>query len=155
MQVVGTGPTTVRLKAWLASASEPAAWNFTLTDSTAVVQAAGSVGLHSQLSSSVTNAPVNTSFTGYSVVTSNQPPVAALTVSCTALNCTADATGSTDPDGNLSSYAISFGDGATSTASSAGHTYAAAGTYTVAVTVTDTAGLRSYLEQSVVVTSGG
>jgi len=44
---------------------------------------------------------------------------------------------STDTGGTISSYAWTFGDGGTSTATSPSHTYAAAGTYSVTETVTD------------------
>ena len=44
-------------------------------------------------------------------------PVASFTSACTALACTFDGTSSTDPDGSITGYAWTFGDGATSTAS--------------------------------------
>jgi PKD repeat protein len=69
------------------------------------------------------------------------PPVAILTVSCTDLVCSADGTGSTDPDGTISSYAWTWGDGTTNgSGPSPSHTYAAAGTYQVTLTVTDNQG---------------
>ncbi len=48
--------------------------------------------------------------------------------------------GSSDPDGNIVSYAWDFGDSGTSSSANPAHTYAAAGTYTVRLTVTDNAG---------------
>jgi hypothetical protein len=57
LQVVGTNPTTLRAKVWSSSGTEPAAWTASATDTTAALQAPGSVGLMSYLSGSSTNAP--------------------------------------------------------------------------------------------------
>ena len=51
-----------------------------------------------------------------------------------------DGSGSTDPDGSIVSYAWDFGDGNTGTGVNPSHTYAAAGTYDVQLTVTDDSG---------------
>src|SRR6266576_3888557 len=72
----------------------------------------------------------------------NQPPTANFTSSCSALACSFTST-SSDPDGSIASYAWTFGDGATSTAQNPSHTYAAGGTYTVTLTVTDNQGAQS------------
>jgi PKD repeat protein len=48
--------------------------------------------------------------------------------------------GSSDPDGSISVYAWDFGDGNTSSAANPAHSYVAAGTYTVTLTVTDNSG---------------
>lgn len=58
LQVTGTGPTTLRLKVWPATATEPTGWQRSATDATASLQSAGAVGISSYLSSSATNAPV-------------------------------------------------------------------------------------------------
>ena len=57
-QIVGTNPTTINLKAWADGQSEPANWQYTVTDSEPSLQVAGPVGLRSFLASGVTNAPV-------------------------------------------------------------------------------------------------
>lgn len=83
----------------------------------------------------------------------NQPPAAAFTPSCNALACTF-TDGSTDPDGVVSAWSWTFGDGGTSTAQSPSHTYAAAGTYTVSLTVTDDDAATGTTSQNVTVTDG-
>jgi PKD repeat protein len=48
-----------------------------------------------------------------------------------------DGSGSTDSDGNIAAYDWDFGDGNTASGVNPSHTYLAAGTYTVSLTVTD------------------
>ena len=75
------------------------------------------------------------------VTTGNQPPVAAFTASTTGLSVNVDGTGSSDPGGSITGYSWNWGDGTlASTGSTASHPYAAAGTYTVTLTVTDNLG---------------
>jgi hypothetical protein len=62
LQVTGTSPTTLQAKVWKDGTTEPAAWQGTVTDSTASLQAAGYVGLYSYLSASTTNGPVAYSY---------------------------------------------------------------------------------------------
>jgi len=54
-----------------------------------------------------------------------------------------NGTASTDPDGSIASYAWDFGDGNTGTGATPSHTYAAAGIFTVSLTVTDNGGATS------------
>jgi PKD repeat protein len=70
----------------------------------------------------------------------NQLPTALISSSCAALDCAFDGSGSTDPDGSVVSYAWDFGDGQSSTEQAPEHSYAAAGEYAVALTVTDDRG---------------
>ncbi|MDX6327111.1 MAG: hypothetical protein QOK15_3465 [Nocardioidaceae bacterium] len=66
----------------------------------------------------------------------------------------ADASASTDPQGETLKYAFEWGDGATTAAQSspnASHTFDAAGTYTVTMTTTNTDGLSSVATQAVTV----
>jgi PKD repeat protein len=57
-QAVGSSPTTLRAKVWVAGTTEPAAWLQSVTDSTAEVQGAGGVGLVDFVSGSATAALV-------------------------------------------------------------------------------------------------
>ena len=84
----------------------------------------------------------------------NTPPVASFTNSCTNLVCSFTDT-STDPGGSIASRSWTFGDGGTSTLANPSHTYAAAGTYTVGLTVTDNGGLTNSTSKQVTVSSGG
>ena len=72
-----------------------------------------------------------------SVVKPNVPPTAAFTTSCTFLDCTFDASTSTDSDGTVTDYAWDFGDGQTGTGANPEHVYDQPGTYTISLTVTD------------------
>lgn len=69
--------------------------------------------------------------------TPNTSPVADISFSCTALVCSFDATGSSDYQGPIASYAWQFGDGGSASTDTATHTYAAAGLDTVRLIVTD------------------
>lgn len=74
----------------------------------------------------------------------NRPPVAV--VMATPLTGRAPLTvafnggSSSDPDGNLASYAWTFGDGGSASGVAVSHTYVAAGTYAATLTVTDALG---------------
>jgi PKD repeat protein len=81
----------------------------------------------------------------------NQAPTAAFSVSCTALDCTVDGTGSTDLDGAVTGHDWSFGDGATASGALVTHTFAAAGTYRVSLTVTDDDGVTGTRQSDVTV----
>ena len=76
----------------------------------------------------------------------NEPPVACLAMTSThGHKVWFSAACSYDPEGGAIQYAWNFGDGSSSagTAMQAIHTYRAAGTYTVTLTVTDTLGVSS------------
>jgi len=59
--------------------------------------------------------------------------------------------GSTDPDGSIVSWTWTFGDGTTATGATVSHTYSAAGTKTVNLTVKDSAGLTSSVTRNVTI----
>ncbi len=62
IQATGVSPTNLKAKIWKASDTEPTAWTSSTTDSTAVLQANGSIGLNVYLSGSATVGPVTASF---------------------------------------------------------------------------------------------
>jgi PKD repeat protein len=86
------------------------------------------------------------------VTAPNQPPVAVFTSSCSSLNCNFTST-SSDPDGTISSYSWTFGDGGTSAVQNPSHSYSAGGTYTVTLRVTDNQGATNSVSHSVTVTA--
>ncbi len=90
--------------------------------------------------------------------TGNQPPVADPNGPYTGnvgMSITFDGSGSSDPDGTIASYAWTFGDGATGSGVSPTHSYAADGTYTVSLTVTDNAGATHSASTTATITTTG
>ncbi|CAN5222881.1 hypothetical protein BH09ACT1_BH09ACT1_18070 [soil metagenome] len=83
----------------------------------------------------------------------NVAPTAAFT--STVSNLTALLAGSTskDSDGTIASYAWNFGDGTTGIGATVSHSYAAAGTYPVTLTVTDNGGATGSIAHTVTVTA--
>ncbi|NEV62186.1 PKD domain-containing protein [Thiorhodococcus minor] len=63
--------------------------------------------------------------------------------------------GSRDPDGSISSYAWSFGDGSGSSSANPSHRYATPGTYPVSLTVTDDSGATSQPSTTTATVSDG
>ena len=74
---------------------------------------------------------------------------------CTGLTCALNGASSNDPDGTVDEHAWSFGDGDTSSDVATSHTYAAAGTYTVTLTVTDNLGAQASTSRVVTVSEPG
>jgi subtilisin family serine protease len=83
----------------------------------------------------------------------NQPPTASFSFSCSGLTCSFDGSASSDPDGSITGYAWSFGDGVSGSGVTASRTYAAGGTYNVTLTVTDNAGATGTQTRSVTVSA--
>ncbi|WP_255513602.1 PKD domain-containing protein [Homoserinibacter sp. GY 40078] len=77
------------------------------------------------------------------------PPTAAFTTDVDGLDVDFDATGSTDADGTVESYAWDFGDGHTGTGATTSHSYTATGDYTVELTVTDDDGATDTVSHTV------
>ncbi|MDO8121479.1 PKD domain-containing protein, partial [Isoptericola sp. b490] len=82
-----------------------------------------------------------------------QPPQAAFTATPAGLSVSVDGSGSSDPEGGALSYVWDFGDGSTGSGATASHTYAADGTYTISLTVTDPGGLTDTVTHDVTVSA--
>jgi PKD repeat protein len=89
------------------------------------------------------------------VVPPNQAPVAIFTVEplepTANQEITFDASAAADPDGTIVSYSWDFGDQTTGQGKTVKHSYKAAGTYKVTLTVTDDKGATSSAFQNLVV----
>lgn len=83
----------------------------------------------------------------------DNPPVASFTYSCSGLTCSFDGSASTDDNG-ITSYTWNFGDSTTGSGVTISKTYSASGTYSVTLTVKDTANQTNSQTKSVTVSSG-
>lgn len=83
----------------------------------------------------------------------NAPPTSSFSFNCTGLNCTF-TDGSSDSNGTIASWNWNFGDSSTSTVQNPSHTFAAGGTYSVSLQVTDNGGANSTSTQNVTVSAG-
>ncbi len=99
--------------------------------------------------SELTASRISSQYAARSATATNQPPTASFSTSATGLTMAADGTGSFDPDGTIASYAWDFGDSTTGTGATTSHKYAAAGTYTVTLRVTDNIGASNSTTRSV------
>ena len=81
----------------------------------------------------------------------NQAPTASFTATTAPLAVAVNGATSVDTDGTIVSYGWDFGDGSVATGVTASRTYAAPGTYTVTLTVTDDDGATATTAQQVVV----
>lgn len=94
------------------------------------------------------------------VDSTNLPPIASFQFTPTGgaapLVVSFDGSPSTDPEGPIASYSWDFGDGSGMvTGRTPAHTFVAAGTFTVQLTVTDASGLSASATQSITITAGG
>jgi PKD repeat protein len=109
-----------------------------------------------QVKLTVTDDAGFTASTERSVAVADAPPLASFAVNTATPTAAApvsfDGSASSDPDGTISSYEWSFGDGSTAAGGPvATHTYIAAGTYTVTLTVTDNGSLAASVSHLVTV----
>jgi len=91
----------------------------------------------------------------FALVVRNAEPVAAFAAPASLRHeapAAFDAAGSADRDGTLTGYAWDFGDGASAAGEQVQHAYTWAGTYVVALTVTDDEGATATISRSVTVT---
>lgn len=144
LSVTGVSPTTIMGKAWYQGDPEPANWQQVATDSTAGLQAAGTVGIRSSVSSSSTLPITVLTFDDFKVTTGlppavNHAPTASFKVDVNGLKVDFDARDSADADGDPLTYAWNFGDGSSGTGATVSHTYTAntATTFQATLTVSD------------------
>ena len=99
-------------------------------------------------------APVTATATTQPEPAGNNPPTATFTTSCNVRTCAVNSTGTSDTDGGIRSYSWNWDDGTalSSGASPSAHVYAAAGTYTITLVVTDNWGRTTTVTRDVTVT---
>jgi parallel beta-helix repeat protein len=141
--------------------ANPASWDLQLAAGSPAIGSADPNAPGHQPVDVLGNARVSPDMGAYEYQPGNQQgPTAQLTASPAAgaapLAVTADASASTPGSAPITGYTLSFGDGTTigpQAGPTANHTYTAAGTYLVTVTVTDANGLTSTATQSVAVSA--
>ncbi|MGY1708517.1 PKD domain-containing protein [Geodermatophilus sp. SYSU D00758] len=162
-EVAGNAPAELRAKAWATGTAEPAAWQVQASDASAALQRPGGLRLDVYTARSATAATavrvddLRVEAPG-TVPTAPEPvpnaaPTAAFTATPADLTVALDGSGSADADGRVVSHAWDFGDGSSGTGATSSHTYAAAGTYQVRLTVTDDAGGTGTVTRAVTVTA--
>lgn len=144
-RITGANPTTITVRAWADGQAEPTGWQFSATNSAAALQSGGGPGLAAYIGSGATNAPVAFSFDDYAVTDPNgtapPPPNAEFTWAQQPSSLSVDF--SDTSTGAPTTWAWDFGDGTSSTERNPTKTYAAAGAYTVQLTVANSAGQAS------------
>jgi PKD repeat protein/pimeloyl-ACP methyl ester carboxylesterase len=150
VQAEGSDPTSLRAKVWAAGTGEPAGWTLTASDSEPALQQSLAVGLRALLGNGASVGPVFR-FDDLSVRVLEGTPAADFTVSTTTGSAPLTAFFDDTSAGGPTSWAWDFGDGTTDTGPNPTHTYAAPGTYTVALTVTNANGSDTEMKAGYVV----
>lgn len=68
VQVLGTNPTTLSMRAWTANTAEPSTWVLSVRDNDSRLQRAGEVGLQATLQSDAGTSAVRFSFDNFEVI---------------------------------------------------------------------------------------
>ena len=153
--------TALTANVWPDGTTEPTGWFLSTTDGQAELQAAGQVGVLTYLSGSTTNTPVTVSLDDLKVLDTaasappvHADPVASFTAVRVRSGASVDASGSTASDGATLTYAWNWGDGAPPARVRPRRTpIAAAGTYPVTLTLTDSLGGTATTTQNVTVSA--
>ena len=126
------------------------------TSSTSTTTTTSSPSTSTTSTSTTTTSTTTTSTTTTTTVPVNQVPVASFTATPPKgefpLPVAFDAGASSDSDGTIVDYAWTFGDGTSANGVTAAHTYAAIGTYTATLFVTDDDGAIGSTTRTVKVT---
>ena len=107
-----------------------------------------------RLSGIGTGSPNRLLYSRFGDTPTDSPPTASFTFVCSGLMCNFDGSGSTD-DFGITNWAWDFGDGSGATLPTTSHSFSSSGTFTVRLTVRDTAGQESSTTRSVTVSGGG
>jgi len=152
--LTGNTPVTVHLANFAAGASAQA-WQ--LTSANAITQLADVAVTAGDVVASVPPQSI-TLFVVPASGGANIPPTVAAKATPTGgiapLLVNFSSAGSSDPDGSIASYAWNFGDGSSSKAANPSHTYAAVGTYSTRLIVTDNQGATARKYVTITVTDG-
>jgi len=141
---------SVAMRVWVEGTPEPSAWM--VTGTSPIQPTAAGFGVWAYLGSGTNPITVNVDDVAVtSLDPANSAPTAQFNAAASDLTAVFDARSSSDVDGSVSSYAWTFGDGATAEGATVTHTYGVAGTYPVTLTVTDNRAATSSRSQLVTV----
>lgn len=113
--------------------------------------APGTVGGLTATSDRVTRRTAMWSIVLQPATTQNLAPVAAFEWSCDGLECDFDGSASVDHDGTITAWDWDLGNGSTANTETVNHTFPAAGTHAVSLTVTDDEGATNTVSAQVTV----